>query len=1242
MSQGVDTPMAPVVGVGASAGGLEAFTLLLRHLPLDTGLVFVLVQHLDPKHESMLTGILSRETRMPVEEARDGLAVKPNHVYVIPPNASLTISGQILRLKPREQVPGPHMPIDQFLRSLAESCKNKAIGVILSGTGSDGALGLEAIKAEGGIIFAQDAESARFNSMPLRAMATGCVDFVLPPPEIAGELARIGQHPYVMHAATAASGEADEAGDDLHKIFALLVAAKGVDFSLYKQTTINRRIQRRLALHKIATLADYVRYVQEDPAELDALYHEILIKVTSFFRDAGAFDALKDTVIPQILKDRSPDRPIRVWVPGCASGEEAYSIAICLLEAAAAEGVGVPMQIFASDISEPAIERARAGTYLENVAADISPERLERFFVRTEGGYQVSKAVRELCVFTRQDLVNDPPFSKLDLISCRNVLIYMERPAQKRIIPIFHYALKPGGCLMLGVSENTHGFPELFRTVDKKHKIFRRKEAARRIRFDYAAGGFPLGSQAAAKKATPANQGVLNGRELQKKVDLVLLARYSPAGVVVDEDMEVLEIRGAVGPYLEFAPGKASLSLSKVARNAGLAMETRAAIEEAREKAEPVRREKVQIEGEGHFRDVSLEVIPLDLTGRRTFLVLFEESAPPPPAGPEPPAAGPEDRAQREILKLKQELASTRKHMLDLIEDHEVSRDESQSIAEETLSTNEELQSINEELETAKEELQATNEEMASVNDELQNRNTDLQQSRDFALSIVDTIRHPLLVLGMDRRVMSANRSFYSLFQTSPAETVGRSVFELGDGHFDTPGLRTKLDKVLAHEGSFENLEFAGDCAKIGRKVILFSASRLTALQMVLLTMEDITARRAMESALRTNEEQLRQSQRLEAVGRLAGGIAHDFNNLLTVVIGQSDMLLSGAQEEAHDREALEAIRGAGERGASLTQQLLAFSRRQVLQPKVLDLGDVVAEFERMLRRLIGEHIELIVNCGPALWPVKADPGQLGRVIMNLALNARDAMPQGGTLTMELVNAHLDEAAAAEQKLTPGYYVMMAVSDTGIGMDAETQAHLFEPFFTTKRKGAGTGLGLSVVFGIVEQSGGAIRCHSEVGRGTAFRIYLPRVEAPPKSEAAAGHALSEAPKGSEVILLVEDEDGVRSLTKRILERTGYTVIEARHGKEGIAACESHEGPIHLLITDVIMPGVSGRELAERAALLRPEMKILFMSGHTDDTVLNLGIKLHGLNFLQKPFTLVQLAKRVREVLDGPDRTSQPG
>jgi two-component system, chemotaxis family, CheB/CheR fusion protein len=406
-------------------------------------------------------------------------------------------------------------------------------------------------------------------------------------------------------------------------------------------------------------------------------------------------------------------------------------------------------------------------------------------------------------------------------------------PVQKRIVPIIHYALKPDGFLMLGASETARGFPDLFRTVDKRYRIYRRKEVARRIHFDYSPSGFLPGVRPGLTKPVPADTGVWNSRELQKKVDVALLARFSPAGVVVDEDMEILEIRGHVGPYLDFAPGRASLNLSKAASSAGLAMEIRAAIDEAREKGEPAQKERVQVERDGQFRDISLEVIPLDLTGRRTFLVLFEEL---PRPLPEQRGISEDEHANRQILKLKQELAATKKHMLELIEDHEVSRDESQSVAEETLSTNEELQSINEELETAKEELQATNEEMASINDELQNRNVDLQQSRDFALSIVNTVRHPLLVLGTDRRVISGNRSFYGMFRTSPEETEGHNFFELGNGHFDTSELRAQLDSVLYHAGSFEDFELEGDFARVGRKNILFTASPLTALQMVLLT----------------------------------------------------------------------------------------------------------------------------------------------------------------------------------------------------------------------------------------------------------------------------------------------------------------------------------------------------------------------------------------------------------------------
>jgi nitrogen-specific signal transduction histidine kinase len=399
---------------------------------------------------------------------------------------------------------------------------------------------------------------------------------------------------------------------------------------------------------------------------------------------------------------------------------------------------------------------------------------------------------------------------------------------------------------------------------------------------------------------------------------------------------------------------------------------------------------------------------------------------------------------------------------------------------------------------------------------------------------------------------------------------------------------------------------------------------------MILLAVDDLTEQRLAQNALHRSEEHLRQSQKMEAVGRLAGGIAHDFNNLLTAIIGYSDLLQDTLAGNQPALQQVVEIKTAGERAASLTQQLLAFSRRQVLQPKVLDLNVIVGDFERMLRRLVGERIKVVVNCASGLWQVRADPGEIGRAIMNLALNARDAMPEGGILAIETANAILTEGDARGQDLAPGRYVTMAVRDTGVGMDAEMQAHIFELFFTTKETGKGTGLGLATVLGIVEQSGGAIRCQSELGRGTTFKIFLPAVAE--AADKGAGQGLTQAPKGSEVILMVEDEEAVRKLARTILEASGYTVLDARNGSEGLALCETHQGPIDLLVTDVVMPELSGREFAESARKVRPGMKVLFMSGHTRDVVLKEGIG-KGTAFLRKPFAPAELAQKVRDVLD---------
>jgi two-component system CheB/CheR fusion protein len=584
-------PAVAVVGIGASAGGLEACRQLLADLPADTGLALVFVQHLDPTHESGLAGILGRFTAMPVTEASDGTPVEPNHVYVIRRNTELTIANGVLKLSPRGEMPGAHMPIDHFLRCLAQDSGSRAIGVILSGAGSDGTLGLQAVKEAGGVTFAQEPATAEFPSMPQKAKAANCVDFVMPPARIAAELARIARHPhFVVRRLTEPPPKEGNAG--INDILTVMAEATGIDFSLYREQTVQRRIMRRLALRNIASIEEYATLLKKDIVERSSLQRDLLISVTRFFRDPESFDALTTLVLPAIVQNRPPGTAIRIWVPGCATGEEAYSIAISLQEYLRETGVAFPVQIFASDISEAAIEKGRRGKYLANIAADVSPERLNRYFIRIDGGYQVNKVVRELCVFSRHNLIDDPPFAKLDLISCRNVLIYLGA-VQKHIISLFHYALKRNGFLMLGQSErpDTEG---MFSIVDRDHRIYAKTEIATRPHRFHARAGARRRADDAGKVVANARISELpDGADMGKTVDHILLSKYSPAAVLVDEGMEVLEIRGNAAQFLTLPVGKVSFHLLKLIPDTGLFLEIEKLIHEAAGSREAARQLRI-------------------------------------------------------------------------------------------------------------------------------------------------------------------------------------------------------------------------------------------------------------------------------------------------------------------------------------------------------------------------------------------------------------------------------------------------------------------------------------------------------------------------------------------------------------------------------------------------------------------------------------------------------------------------
>jgi two-component system CheB/CheR fusion protein len=781
----------PIVGIGASAGGLEAFTSLLKHLPSNPGMAFVLIQHLDPNQPSQLTDLLSKTTSMPVAEVKADTSIAINHVYVMAPGVCLSVTDEHLRIEPR--APGRNLPIDFFLKSLATVKSSNAVGIVLSGTASDGTLGLKAVKAEGGVTFVQDPSSARFDGMPRSAMAAGVADFVLTPSEIAKRLVQVARHPYVAKKPAPHDDATEDIEFDLNRIFHLLLMFSGNDFTRYKHSTIRRRIHRRMVLHGDEKLTDYVTHLQENPAEVRALADDLLICVTSFFRELEAFEALARIVFPSILKNRSPEDPLRIWVPGCATGEETYSIAICLAEALEASGSDVPIQIFSTDVSEAALDKARAGRYGPSAVAEISPDRLKRFFKKTDAEYQIDKSLREICIFAKQNVVKDPPFRNLDLISCGNVLIYFGSVLQKKALSVFHYALKPGGFLLLGPSESVGALPNRFVSADPKVKLYSKKLDAAPVEVQFA-GSEPLTSKE-PDELTPEN--VRLTLDVQRTAERMLLAQYVPAGVIIDDAFNVVHVRGATGPYLQLAPGEPTYHLLKMARE-GLIVGLRTSVLKAKQKNIAVTTQ-VRVKQNGEFKDVILKVIPLSGTGREAtqhFIVLFEDAKPATAArgvrglrkAENSESGETRDRSRRENAQLVQELAATKEYLQSIIEGQEAT-------TEELKSANEEAQASNEELETSKEELQSTNEELNTLNDELKNRNTALTDLNNDLSSLLTSINVPLVMVGRDLKIRRFTQQMAPMLNLIHSD-IGRSISDFKP-NIDLPDLAELLRTVI-------------------------------------------------------------------------------------------------------------------------------------------------------------------------------------------------------------------------------------------------------------------------------------------------------------------------------------------------------------------------------------------------------------------------------------------------------------
>ncbi len=1459
--------VVPVVGLGASAGGLQAVSAFLDNAPSDSGAAFVLVHHLDPDHESLMAGLLSKHTSMTVVLAEDEQRVAPNHVYVIPPNSYLEIKNGTLVLSEQKDRRGTRMPIDRFLRSLATDLGQNAAAVILSGTGCDGSAAVREIKEQGGVVLVQDPNEAAHDGMPRSAIATGAADHIVAVAKMPEIIVNYLRHPFIQNG-SAKKVLGENAKGSLDEIISVLKAHSPINFDLYKDGTLLRRIERRMALRHMENSGDYLALLKDSTEEAQHLCADLLISVTSFFRDSDAYDHLDKSVLEDLVKSHDPGHPVRVWVPGCATGEEAYSLAMLVIEKISTLRKDVKLQVFASDVDERALNVARAGVYPDSIAESVSAARLKRFFIKEDHSYRVSPELRDTIVFANQNILSDAPFSKLDLISCRNLMIYLTPDAQERVIQMFHFALNDGGVLFMGMSETAGNNDAMFQPVSKKYRIYKRVGTARGRAFDFPITQRPFANTDSLLARNPLP---VTGNKLADLSQRLLVEYYAPAAVLINMQSEALYFEGPTDSYLKVPSGATNLDLLAMARQ-GLRSRLGSVIRAVRQ-SETVATDKAVIMRDGKSVGVIVTVHPVTLDETKLFLVTFADQ---PDAATTPTPDAPEGTINQQ---LEQELETTRTDLRNTIRDYEQSTEELKAVNEEAMSMNEEFQSTNEELETSKEELQSLNEELTTLNSQLQQKIDDerrmsddlnnllsssgiatlfldtafkimrftpatrelfnliskdigrpfsditgrvrdpdllkdaeavletlvsaecevesddgrwfvrrilpyrtqsgkidgvavtfaevselkaLQRetatAREFAESIISTVREPMLVLDNTFKILAVSRSFNRMFATNATDVVGRNLFSIQNRQWDAPRLRKMLETVLPEQTTVEAFDLTLDAGDLGQREMVLNARRIVGRpedeESILLAVEDVTDKKSAEQAIldrearlsailaaapeailtideqgivgtfspgaeeifgfkanevlgqkvnmlmpepdrsrhdgylehyiktgekriigigremdagrkdgsrvpirlmvseleldggrhflgiihdlttdRKRQAELQRAQKMEAVGQLTGGLAHDFNNLLTVVIGNLELLEMRTDDtKLHEliNEALEA----SNLGAALTSQLLSFSKSQALTPESVALNDLVKTMLPILERTLDQQINIETLLADDLHATLADPGQVESAILNLAINARDAMPDGGTLTLETRNVVLDaDYAAAQVDVTPGDYVCLSVTDTGAGMSPQTQARVFEPFFTTKGPGAGSGLGLSMVYGFAKQSGGHVVIYSEVGQGTTVNLFLPTVAetAGDRSNLKPEHA-SEA--GGETILVVEDDPKVLRLTVARLEELEYHVISATNGMDAMDILKERED-IDLILSDVVMPGgMTGFDLADKALELRPDLKILLATGYAKGIApRDAGSVKVDHRILRKPYGMKELAGTLRELLD---------
>ena len=1002
-------------------------------------MAYVLVMHLSPNHKSALAEILQTKTKMKVHTVKNGMEVMANHVYVIPPNTFMSLVDGHLKLAPRSLTAIGNFAVDYFLTALASIYKNNSVGVILSGTATDGTLGMKAIKAEGGITFAQD-QSAKFPDMPKNAYDSGYADFMLSPAEIAKELARFVKLPHTKLPANGKGNGTDNAIHDdqatLKKILHLVLMKTGVDFfQHYKQASVHRRIVRRMTLKKVLALDDYLTILQTDEAEIAALYNDFLINVTHFFRDPDFFRVLVSKAFRSILTGRKTSDPVRIWVPGCATGEEAYSIAITLMEYLEEKEISMPFQIFASDLDGKAIEKARIGIYPLSALQNVKPQQLKRYFKKVDSHFQIAKHVREACVFSRQNLLNDPPFSRMDIISCQNVLIYLESEPQRKILQVFHYALKPSGYLFLGKSETIGAASELFDPLDRKIRIYSRKDT----------GGSRVDFSTRPAEALQRNEALQMDRspqsDIEREVSKLLIARFVSPCVVLNQSLNIIQFYGITAPYLAPGVGKASLNVLKMIRE-DLLVDLRTLLQQAKKTQRPVAKERIPLRNQKVRSEIGIEVIPRKIEQEIFFLVVFKETQAPTQkekGGKKPPLTG--DKKQKVILRLEEELLESRELIRTTNEEYETTYEELQANNEEILSSNEELQSVNEELETSKEELQSANEELTTINEELQKRNVELKESQNYAQAIVDTVNSPFLVLTANLQVRLANKSFYDTFKQVAEKTEGKFIYELGEDAWDIPELRNHLNALLARKTSYLEFEFRHFFPRAGELFFNVNAYRLTNTDreetLLLLAFNNVSDLQLANRELKSLNEQLEQFVFISS---------HDLREPLRKIETFANYLADHKNLDAYEQKYVEKINATTVRMSTLLKDLLRYF--VVLkgvggQLELVDINLTIKNVLRDLELLVSEK-NAAINTN-ALPVVKANPPQMDQLFYNLISNAlkfSNGQSKIDVTGEEVTPGHYTQYGLRREK----QYACIRVRDNGIGFDQKYVAKIFNVF----------------------------------------------------------------------------------------------------------------------------------------------------------------------------------------------------